>query len=76
MKFCTAIDTNLNFSVLDFDNDPCNRQGVAEENVNPTKFQFFAYNSKTIRKFPILFSVKMCKILRSTILYMEVISEK
>ena len=76
MKFRTGIDTTLNSSVLDFGNDPCNRKGVAEENVNPTWFKFFVYNSKTMTNFAILFDVKMCGILRSTILYMKVISEK
>ena len=43
--------THLNFCLLDFDNDPFNRQVVAEANVHPPQFQFFAYNSKTITNF-------------------------
>ena len=51
MKFCTHMGTLLNFCVLDFGKDSLNRQDVAETNVDPPFFQFFAYNSKTMRNF-------------------------
>ena len=76
MKICAYNITTLNFGVLEFGNDPLDRQSVAEANVNPTQFQFFAYNFKTMKCLPILFAPYFCRILRSTTFCMEVISEK
>ena len=75
-KFCTIFGTSLNYRLSNFGVDTSNRKAVSALDAPPTKFQYFAYNSKTIRNFEILRHVPLCRILRSTILMLVVISKK